>query len=54
MAIFIDAFYPGNSKRSNRLAELTSDCQNLFADASVHKEQVENIKQYLTDICRPF
>lgn len=41
MAIFIDAFYPGNSKRSNRLAELTSDCQNLFADASVHKEQVE-------------
>lgn len=41
MAIFIDAFYPNNSKRSSRLAELTSDCQNLFADASVHKEQVE-------------
>lgn len=41
MAIFIDVFYPENSKISNRLSELVSDCQTLFADASVHKEEIE-------------
>lgn len=41
MAIFIDIFYPENSRISNRLSELVSDCQTLFADASVHKEEIE-------------
>ena len=41
MAIFIDVFYPGNSKRSKRVSELTDDCHHLFVEAATAKEEIE-------------
>lgn len=52
MAIFIDAFYPGNSKRSGRLSELTDDCRHLFAEAATAKEEIETKLRNCNDLIK--